>query len=118
MTRLLPLFLVLSCFGCTPADPKTDTGPTDTSSDDTADTDTTDACTVEDVCGAVFGLCGNQMGWADQQECNDHFLGDPEYGTVCTDEAGYLQCVCPCLEAADCGAFGTCESDCWANHCL
>lgn len=100
MKTLLPILLSLALTAC----------PSDTSGED--------AATVEEICDTLFAVCEDGWGWPSVDECYAGFVGNPDYGTTCTDEAGYLSCMSACLDSADCDAFSACEPDCWDGSCM
>ena len=63
---------------------------------------------VGDVCQTVFDLCEDGLGWADQDACEDGFIGSLELGTTCVE---------PCLAESDCLEFASCEGECWDVNC-
>jgi len=72
---------------------------------------------VEALCDAVFELCDDHWGWTDVAACYAGWLGAGE-GWACQDPGTYLDCAEPCALAADCEAFGVCETVCWDQHCV
>jgi hypothetical protein len=105
------------------ADSDTDTD-TDSDSDADVGSDAGESCTpstAEEVCAKVFA-CGG-WGWPDQATCESCFVDGSgtdcaAYETSCADGAGYLGCMCDCIDLADCAEFGTCEGACWIADCV
>ncbi len=101
----------------TAAPPEADSD-TDTDSDSDPDTDSdAEPATAQGLCETVFALCEDDWGWNDADSCAESWLGEGE-DWECSDIPGYLNCAAPCLDAADCEAFGACEVPCWDEHCL
>jgi hypothetical protein len=120
---LLLLLLGSACYDGAQRTADTASAPeadADTDVDADTDLDTGNAeepATAQALCETVFALCEDDWGWSDLDSCSDRWLGVGEEWE-CEDIPGYLACAAPCLEAADCDAFGACEVPCWDSHCL
>ncbi|MFH1469980.1 MAG: hypothetical protein ABIO70_36685 [Pseudomonadota bacterium] len=108
MRACVPIsLLALLMLGC----PGSKESPMDTANAD--DTGAQEGTTVQALCDAVFALCDDHWGWDDAAACYAGWLLDGG----CVDPGAYLACAEPCIEAADCDAFGVCETSCWDQHC-